>query len=66
MCVGGDGMFSEVLHGVVGRTQQEAGRCENDPDVILQPCPLHIGIIPAGNGTVSVGSVYFMEEKFSS
>ncbi|XP_075882471.1 ceramide kinase [Nelusetta ayraudi] len=49
VCVGGDGMFSEVLHGVVGRTQQEAGRCENDPDVILQPCPLHIGIIPAGS-----------------
>ncbi|XP_054637896.1 ceramide kinase family protein isoform X2 [Dunckerocampus dactyliophorus] len=49
VCVGGDGMFSEVLHGVIHRTQQEAGLCENDPAVSLQPCPLHIGIIPAGS-----------------
>ncbi|XP_061592198.1 ceramide kinase family protein [Cololabis saira] len=49
VCVGGDGMFSEILHGVIGRTQQEAGFCENDPAVTLQPCPLHIGIIPAGS-----------------
>lgn len=48
VCVGGDGMFSEVLHGLIGRTQQEAGLCETDPAVTLQPCPLHIGIIPAG------------------
>ena len=53
VCVGGDGMFSEILHGLIGRTQQEAGLCENDPTVTLQPCPLHIGIIPAGNDTVS-------------
>ncbi|XP_073326122.1 ceramide kinase [Pagrus major] len=49
VCVGGDGMFSELLHGLIGRTQQEAGLCENDPAVTLQPCPLHIGIIPAGS-----------------
>ncbi|KAM4572140.1 ceramide kinase [Fundulus diaphanus] len=49
VCVGGDGMFSEILHGVIGRTQQEAGLCENDPAVPLQQCPLHIGIIPAGS-----------------
>lgn len=49
VCVGGDGMFSEILHGVIGRTQQEGGLCENDPTVTLQPCPLHIGIIPAGS-----------------
>lgn len=49
VCVGGDGMFSEILHGMIGRTQQEAGLCENDPTVTLQPCPLHIGIIPAGS-----------------
>ncbi|XP_056279691.1 ceramide kinase family protein isoform X3 [Pseudoliparis swirei] len=49
VCVGGDGMFSEILHGVIGRTQQKAGLCENDPTVNLQPCPLHIGIIPAGS-----------------
>lgn len=49
VCVGGDGMFSEILHGLIGRTQQEAGLCENDPTVTLQPCLLHIGIIPAGS-----------------
>ncbi|XP_031139923.1 ceramide kinase family protein [Sander lucioperca] len=49
VCVGGDGMFSEILHGLIGRTQQEAGLSENDPTVALQPCPLHIGIIPAGS-----------------
>ncbi|KAF3696844.1 Ceramide kinase [Channa argus] len=49
VCVGGDGMFSEILHGLIGRTQQEAGLCENDPSVTLQPCLLHIGIIPAGS-----------------
>ncbi|XP_032377377.1 ceramide kinase [Etheostoma spectabile] len=49
VCVGGDGMFSEILHGLIGRTQQEAGLSENDPAVTLQHCPLHIGIIPAGS-----------------
>lgn len=49
VCVGGDGMFSEILHGLIGRTQQEAGLCETDPTVSLQPCPLHIGIVPAGS-----------------
>ncbi|XP_076027949.1 ceramide kinase [Genypterus blacodes] len=49
VCVGGDGMFSEILHGLIGRTQQEAGLCENDPAVTLQPSSLHIGIIPAGS-----------------
>lgn len=54
VCVGGDGMFSEILHGLIGRTQQEAGLCENDPAVNLQPCSLHIGIIPAGNISVAI------------
>ncbi|XP_076133190.1 ceramide kinase [Alosa pseudoharengus] len=49
VCVGGDGMFSELLHGVIGRTQQEAGLSEHDPSGVLQPCDLHIGIIPAGS-----------------
>ncbi|KAM3872314.1 ceramide kinase [Diretmus argenteus] len=49
VCVGGDGMFSELLHGLIGRTQQEAGLSEHDATVTLQPCQLHIGIIPAGS-----------------
>ncbi|XP_056131162.1 ceramide kinase family protein [Lampris incognitus] len=49
VCVGGDGMLSEILHGLIGRTQQEAGLSEHDPSVALRPCDLHIGIIPAGS-----------------
>ncbi|XP_007954431.2 ceramide kinase [Orycteropus afer afer] len=49
VCVGGDGMFSEVLHGLIGRTQQEAGVDQNHPRATLVPSPLRIGIIPAGS-----------------
>ncbi|XP_030742014.1 ceramide kinase [Echinops telfairi] len=49
VCVGGDGMFSEVLHGLVGRTQQNAGVDQNQPRATLVPSPLRIGIIPAGS-----------------
>ncbi|MBN3322524.1 CERK1 kinase, partial [Atractosteus spatula] len=49
VCVGGDGMFSELMHGLIGRTQLEAGISEHDPTVTLQPCSLRIGIIPAGS-----------------
>ncbi|XP_077401449.1 ceramide kinase [Vanacampus margaritifer] len=49
VCVGGDGMFSEVLHGLVARTQRERGIDPNQPDAHLAPCSLRIGIIPAGS-----------------
>uniref|UniRef100_A0A8D0XPZ1 Ceramide kinase n=1 Tax=Sus scrofa TaxID=9823 RepID=A0A8D0XPZ1_PIG len=49
VCVGGDGMFSEVLHGLVGRTQRDAGVDQNHPRAALVPSPLRIGIIPAGS-----------------
>lgn len=49
VCVGGDGMFSEVLHGLIGRTQRMAGVDQNEPRAALVPCPLRIGIIPAGS-----------------
>nr|XP_032825468.1 ceramide kinase [Petromyzon marinus] len=49
VCVGGDGMFSEIMHGVIGRTQSDAGLDEHDSATPLQPCPLRIGIIPAGS-----------------
>lgn len=48
VCVGGDGMFSEILHGLVTRTQTDNGVDLNQPDADLVPCSLHIGIIPAG------------------
>lgn len=46
--MGGDGMVSEILHGLVIRTQADNGVDENQPDAELVPCSLHIGIIPAG------------------
>lgn len=53
VCVGGDGMFSEVLHGLIGRTQRDAGVDQNQPRAALVPSPLRIGIIPAGRGSAS-------------
>ncbi|XP_029908952.1 ceramide kinase-like isoform X2 [Myripristis murdjan] len=49
VCVGGDGMFSEVVHGLVWRTQSDAGVDHHSPEAELQPCRLRIGIIPAGS-----------------
>ncbi|NP_001253781.1 ceramide kinase [Macaca mulatta] len=49
VCVGGDGMFSEVLHGLIGRTQRSAGVDQNHPRAVLVPSSLRIGIIPAGS-----------------
>lgn len=41
-------MFSEVLHGLIGRTQRSAGVDPNQPRAALVPSALRIGIIPAG------------------
>uniref|UniRef100_A0A3B5M8N1 DAGKc domain-containing protein n=1 Tax=Xiphophorus couchianus TaxID=32473 RepID=A0A3B5M8N1_9TELE len=49
VCVGGDGMFSEILHGLVTRIQTDHGVDQNQPDAELVPCSLRIGIIPAGS-----------------
>eukprot|EP00070_Physeter_catodon_P039634 XP_028346528.1 ceramide kinase isoform X3 [Physeter catodon] len=49
VCVGGDGMFSEVLHGLLGRTQRDAGVDQDQPRAALVPSPLRIGVIPAGS-----------------
>lgn len=48
VCVGGDGMFSEILHGLVTRIQTDNGVDQNQQDAKLLPCGLRIGIIPAG------------------
>lgn len=49
VCVGGDGMFSEVLHGLIGRTQRNAGIDPNHSKAVLVPSTVRIGIIPAGS-----------------
>lgn len=48
VCVGGDGMFSEIIHGLISRTQRDSGIDQNRSDEDLVPCTLRIGIIPAG------------------
>ncbi|CAB1331619.1 unnamed protein product [Coregonus sp. 'balchen'] len=49
VCVGGDGMFSEIVHGLVFRAQKDNGVDQNSPEEKLVPCTLRIGIIPAGS-----------------
>lgn len=49
VCVGGDGMFSEIFHGLVTRTQEENKVDLDDSEAELVPCALRIGIIPAGS-----------------
>lgn len=61
VCVGGDGMFSEILHGLVARTQTVHGVDQNQPDAELVPCSLRIGIIPAGRFAYS-----FTKDRHSS
>ncbi|XP_075064961.1 ceramide kinase isoform X1 [Mixophyes fleayi] len=49
VCVGGDGMFSEVLHGLIGRIQKDSDVDHNTPKAPLPQCSIRIGIIPAGS-----------------
>ncbi|KAK7495867.1 hypothetical protein BaRGS_00012857 [Batillaria attramentaria] len=51
--VGGDGLYMEVLHTLVLKTQEEAGIDVNDPDAKLVPLSVNFGLIPGGetNGT---------------
>lgn len=51
VCVGGDGMFSEIIHGLISRAQRDAGVDHNRSDETLIPCSLRIGIIPAGESS---------------
>ena len=46
--VGGDGMLSEVMHGLLTRSLRERGLSQPDPDEPLPSPSLRIGIIPAG------------------
>lgn len=41
-------MFSEIVHGLISRTQSDSGVDQNCPEETLVPCDIRIGIIPAG------------------
>ena len=47
-CVGGDGMFSELLHGLLTRTQRDNGADHPPPGVSPKRPELRIGVIPGG------------------
>ncbi|KAL3867623.1 hypothetical protein ACJMK2_040504 [Sinanodonta woodiana] len=54
VAIGGDGMFSECMNGLLLRLQKDAGVDYNDPDASLATSTLPIGIIPAGSGNMLV------------
>ncbi|XP_007425796.1 ceramide kinase-like [Python bivittatus] len=47
--VGGDGTFNELMHALIDRTQQKAGKLKEDFDAEPLSPRLRIGIIPAGS-----------------
>ncbi|CAF3725610.1 unnamed protein product [Adineta steineri] len=49
ICVGGDGMFSEICHSILLKTAQQSGININDPTTHLKRPNLRIGVIPAGS-----------------
>ncbi len=49
ICVGGDGMFAELCHGLLLRTSREAQLNIDDPKVNIIRPNIKIGIIPAGS-----------------
>lgn len=49
ICVGGDGMFAELCHGLLLRTAQDEQLNIDNPHVNIVRPKLRIGIIPAGS-----------------
>lgn len=49
ICVGGDGMFAELLNGVIIRTQMEQSINFNNPESKLSRPFIPVGVIPAGS-----------------
>ncbi len=48
VCVGGDGMFSEMFHGLLTRAHRDNGIDHPAPGASLKMPSLRIGIIPSG------------------
>jgi ceramide kinase len=49
LCIGGDGMFSELCHSLLLKTIQQSGLNINDPTIDLKRSNLRIGVIPSGS-----------------
>ena len=52
--VGGDGLYCEVMNGIILRTQTDHGVHVHDREARVVPSRLPIGIIPAGTGDMVV------------
>ncbi|XP_035233366.1 ceramide kinase-like isoform X2 [Stegodyphus dumicola] len=57
ICVGGDGMFSEILNSVVLKTQKDKGIDVNDIYNNLMVPRIPLGIIPAGSTNAAVNCI---------
>ncbi|UYV79567.1 CERK [Cordylochernes scorpioides] len=64
--VGGDGMFSELLNGLVVRAQQDAGVNMDNPYAPLSPPSLSLGVVPAGSTDALACSVTGVNDPVSS
>lgn len=60
--VGGDGLLSEVVNGLVRYTQNKVGVNFNDHTLRHTPCSLPIGIIPAGTGNIYAKMLHGIRE----
>ncbi|CAH1784406.1 unnamed protein product [Owenia fusiformis] len=66
ICVGGDGMFSEILHGLLLRTLKDSGIHTLGPSIPLIQPQLRIGIIPAGSTNTVVHSTTGADDPVTS
>ncbi|XP_054709891.1 ceramide kinase-like [Uloborus diversus] len=57
VCVGGDGMFSEILNGTLLKTQKEKGLDLNDLYNSLMVPRIPLGIIPAGSTNAAANCI---------
>ncbi|XP_048737779.2 ceramide kinase-like [Ostrea edulis] len=54
VAVGGDGIYNEVMSGLLDREMRDNGRNPDDPEAQLVQLRLPIGIVPAGSGNYTV------------
>ncbi|CAF1097835.1 unnamed protein product, partial [Didymodactylos carnosus] len=66
ICVGGDGMFSELCHGLLLKTITESNLDINEPRINLIRPETRIGIIPAGSTDAVVYGTTGMNDPITS
>ncbi|XP_042907783.1 ceramide kinase [Parasteatoda tepidariorum] len=66
LCVGGDGMFSEILNSVLLKTQKEKGIEMDDMYNPLVVPRIPLGIIPAGSTNAAVNSITGSSDPLSA